>query len=296
MAAQPYWLGDPQATPIAAMPAQPQPSPTKQGAHQPQPSNTSPVSAGDHVAGPSTPVRRPLETPGRHTRRRQQKINVQTLPGTRWDELEIERQRESQGGQGLPSDLTNIPTVRKLPLYENSAHASSRRSISPGDFNLIPAAIQPRSPAQQSGTLLLGPCEEPTKQLPASGPSPTKGSRPIRRRQAKKHRAPSERRGKSAPGTGIITQSPFLFANCSAGQDLLSIMARRPGRNQVDYVAELKETIHESLSKLSDIQEKLIPLGQQIVSLEEELKAKESNSSKLEQPLILLIWLGRDSC
>jgi hypothetical protein len=58
-------------------------------------------------------------------------------------------------------------------------------------------------------------------------------------------------------------------------------MARRPGRNQVDYVAELKETINESLSKLSDIQDKLAPLGQQIVALEEELKAKESDSSKL---------------
>lgn len=60
-------------------------------------------------------------------------------------------------------------------------------------------------------------------------------------------------------------------------------MARRPGRNQVDYVVELKETIHESLAKLSDIHEKLAPLGQQIVAMEEELKAKESDSSKLEQ-------------
>jgi hypothetical protein len=59
-------------------------------------------------------------------------------------------------------------------------------------------------------------------------------------------------------------------------------MARRPGRNQVDYVVELKEAIHESLSKLSDIQEKLAPLGQQILALEEELKAKESDSGKLE--------------
>ena len=65
-------------------------------------------------------------------------------------------------------------------------------------------------------------------------------------------------------------------------------MARRPGRNQADHFVDLKETIHESLSKLSDIQEKLAPLGQQIVALEEELKAKESDSSKLEQiPRIL---------
>jgi hypothetical protein len=56
-------------------------------------------------------------------------------------------------------------------------------------------------------------------------------------------------------------------------------MARRPGRNQVDYVAELKETIHESLQKLSDIQERLGPLGQQIAALEEELKAKEGDGS-----------------
>lgn len=57
-------------------------------------------------------------------------------------------------------------------------------------------------------------------------------------------------------------------------------MARRPGRIQPGYVSELKDAIGESLAKLSEIQEKIAPLGQQIVTQEEELKAKENDGSE----------------
>ena len=261
----------------------PQPSPTEQGtqSHQPQLVHKSSVPAGHHIVFPSTPLPVPLETPRRHTRRSQQKFNVQTLPGTRWDELEIERQRERRRDREPASDIISGPSFSRLSLHNNGAHVSSSQSASPTDLDFSPTVSQTHPPARQSGDPWIGFIEETPSQelIPAS--SPAKRRRPTQRVPVK-HRVPSQGRGKSASEAGINTQSPFLVPDLVVEEHHPSTMARRPGRNQVDYVAEWKEAIFESLSKLSDIQGKMALLNQQIVRLEEELKAKEGDSSKLK--------------
>jgi hypothetical protein len=270
----------------------PQPAPSEQGTrtHQPQPPNIPPVAACDPTASPSTPVRSILETPRRSNRKSEQTLDYQTLPGTRWDELEIERQRERQRGRETASDISGTQSLNRLSLRERSVQVSSHRPGNPKDSDPRPAQRQTQRPGYQPASNTLACLEENPSQVPATGPSSTKKGRPKQPVRAK-HRLQSERRGESVSETGLTNQSSSLIADSSIGADLQSSMARRPGRNQVDYVAELKETIHESLSKLSDIQEKLGPLGQQILTLEEELKAKESDSSKLKEILWILRFL-----
>ena len=250
----------------------PQPSPTKQGT-QPQPSNIPPIPGGNNdVAFPSTPVRNIIQTPRRHTRRSDQKIEVQTLPGTRWDELEIERRRETQRGRELPSDTTGTSSLERLSLREKSVQVSNNRTATTKVPDWTTGRRQTQTPAHQSGPSSIGSAEDTPIQVFAAASSSVRRHRPNRS-QPHKHEAADTRPN---------NEPPPLIADHFGGGDFLPNMARRPGRNQVDYVAELKETIHESLSKLSDIQEKLTPLGQQIVVLEEELKAKESDNGKLK--------------
>jgi hypothetical protein len=268
----------------------PQPAPSEQGigTHQPQPPNIPPVAADDPTASPSTPVRSILETPRRSNRKSEQTFDYQTLPGTRWDELEIERQRERQRGRETASDISGTRSLNRLSLRERSVQVSSHRPGNPKDSDPRPAQRQTKRSGYQPASNTLGPLEENPSQVPATGSSSTKKGRPKQPVRVK-HRLQLEPRRESASETGLTNQSSSLIADSSIEADLQSSMARRPGRNQVDYVAELKETIHESLSKLSDIQEKLGPLGQQILTLEEELKAKESDSSKPEETL----WIPR---
>lgn len=255
----------------------PQLSHKEQGPHQPQPTNIPPVPAGDHAANPSTPVRSIPETPRRHTRKSEPNLDFQTLPGTRWDELDIERQRERQRGREAAADSTGTPSLDRLSLREKRTQVSSRRTAATKDSDLIPEIRRTRHPARQSGP--QNSLESPANDFSQPLAEPSSSAKKSRR---KKRQGPTGRQSKAAPQTGLDSQPQLLTANelIGVGRDLAPGMARRPGRNQVDYVAELKETIHESLSKLSDIQEKQAPLGQQILALEEELKAKEGDSSK----------------
>lgn len=209
-------------------------SPAKKGPHQRQPSNTaSVVPTSDHVAYPSTPARPTSASLRRSARGSEKTIEVLTLPGTRWDRLDIERQRESSRQAPITA---SSPAERRR---ENWSLLAKQRGISGRRGQFVRSS---------SGPSALSPSVNPTHLAREFSPQ----SRPI--------------------------------------------MARRPGRNQVDYVAELKETIHESLSKLSEIHEKLAPLGQQIVALEEELKAKESDGSKLQQISVFLNLQPRPLC
>ncbi len=256
-----------------------------QGTHLPQPSNIPPISAGDYITQPSTPVRT-LETPRRRTRGSEQKIDLQTLPGTRWDELEIERQRERQRGREPGSDTTGTLSLDRLSLREKKVQVPSRCTAATKDNDLIAGRRPTQRQVRQSGTH-TGSFETEPSQVLAAAFSPTKRRRPNKP-VVVEHRVLPGRQSQPASEAELNHQSLSLTSDRSVGKDLLPSMARRPGRNQADHFVDLKETIHESLSKLSDIQEKLAPLGQQIVALEEELKAKESDSSKLEQiPRIL---------
>ena len=231
------------------------------------------------------------ESRRKSARRSHQKIDFQTLPGTRWDELDIERQRERQRGR-TASSTAAPPSFDRLTLRESSVQLSSHRADSSDltkGLDLLP---------QQKGTLVAakkpeasstGLYEALSSQTPAVASSPVKKHHQDRSLRAKQQLS-SKQRGQSSFETGPSGLTPSLNTAHSGTREHLADMARRPGRNQVDYVAELKEAIHESLSKLSDIQEKLAPLGQQIVALEEELKAKESDSSKL-MPNLSMIWI-----
>lgn len=260
----------------------PKVSPNKRGpqrTHQPQASNIPAAPAGDVVAQPSTPVRNISDTTRRHTRRSERKVDVQTLPGTRWDKLEIERQRQRQREQEFSSDTTATPVLNQLSLREKTVHAPTHRVSAKKDRDLVSEAKPTEVPALQPGSQSLGEAKEARGRVLATASSPTKKHRPNQSRLSK-HQLSSGRQRQSKPEAGFTSRSPSSTLKALIERDPLLSMARRPGRNQVDFVAELKETIHESLSKLSDIQDKLGPLGQQIVVLEEELKAKEADSSK----------------
>lgn len=69
------------------------------GAGRPQSSNTTAVSADGQNFLPSTPVQQSAELPRRSARRGDQKVEFQKLPGTQWDELDIERQRDRPRGR-----------------------------------------------------------------------------------------------------------------------------------------------------------------------------------------------------
>jgi hypothetical protein len=259
----------------------PKPSPTKQDTHQPHPSYISPVPDEGHIALPSTPARNIYSgTPRRQTRQSEQDLEVQTLPGTRWDELDIDRHREKQRGREPTSDLIAAPSLSRLSLREKSVQLSTQRSTVTRDIHLKPGRRQTHRQAQQSASHSAECFEENSEQVLGAAPSPTKKRR-LNRSLSQTCRGPTGRPSESSSQAGVSPSS--LIAGQSLEKSLPPNMARRPGRNQVDYVAELKETIHESLSKLSDIQEKLGPIGQQILTLEEELKAKESDSSKLDR-------------
>ena len=260
----------------------PKVSPTKKGpqwTHQPQLSNIPAAPAGDAVAQPSTPVRNISDTPKRHTRRSEQKVDVQTLPGTRWDKLEIERQRQRQREQESGLDTTETPVLNQFSLREKTVQASTHRASATKDRDLVPEAIPTEVPALQPGSQSSGPGKEASGRVLATASSPTKKRR-ANQSGFSKHQLSTGQQPQSKSEVGFTNQSPSSTFGAPVERDPLLSMARRPGRNQVDFVAELKETIHESLSKLSDIQDKLAPLGQQIVVLEEELKAKEADSSK----------------
>ncbi len=260
----------------------PKVSPTKKGpqwTHQPQPTNIPATPAGNAVAQPSTPVRNISDTPRRHTRRSEQNVDVQTLPGTRWDKLEIERQRQRQREQEPDSDTTNTPVSNEFPLLGATIQASTHRVSATKDRDLVLETTSTDVPAVQPGTQSLRLVKEGSGRVLATASSPTKKRHPNQSRHSK-HQLSSGRQRQSKSEAGLTNQSPSLTIEAPIERDSLSSMARRPGRNQVDVVTDLKETIHESLSKLSDIQEKLAPLGQQIVALEEELKVKEADSSE----------------
>ena len=260
----------------------PKVSPTKQGAqgtHQPQPSNISAAPAGNAVAQPSTPVQNIPDTPKRHTRRSEQKVDVQTLPGTWWDKLDIERQRQRQREQEPDSDTTDTPVLNELSLREKTVQAPRHRVSAVKDRDLVSETKQTEVPALQSGTHSSKSLKEASGRVLATASLPAKKRRPNRSRLSR-HQVSTRQQRQSQSEAGLTNQSPSSTVEALVERDPLLSMARRPGRNQVDLVADLKETIHESLSKLSDIQERLAPLGQQIVALEEELKAKEADSSK----------------
>ncbi|ERF76895.1 hypothetical protein EPUS_02606 [Endocarpon pusillum Z07020] len=255
--------------------------PTKKGpqrTHQPPPSNIPAAAAGDVVAQPSTPVRNISDTPRRHTRRSERKVDVQTLPGTRWDKLEIERQRHRQREQESGSGITETPVLNELSLHEKTIHASIHRASATKTRDLVSETNPIEVSALQLGSQSLGSVKEANGRVLATTSSPIKKRRPNQSRLSK-HRLSTGRQRQSKPEAGFTSQSPSSTLEAVIERDPLLSMARRPGRNQVDFVAELKETIHESLSKLSDIQDKLAPLGQQILVLEEELKAKEADNS-----------------
>lgn len=258
-------------------------SPIKQGPQARHTSNTAPAPTSNPVVYPSTPVQSVSDTPRRYTRKSGQKFEVHTLPGTRWDELEIERRRESRRGRDSAAGPILIPSLNRLSLREKSAQLSAYRNTQSSEetkyLDVSTGRHQDQLSVQQSANYSSQSVGESLVQNPATASSPLK-RHPRNRFLQAKQQAPSERGGQSASEVRLSNQSPSLIAERIPG-DLPANMARRPGRNQVDYVAELKETINESLSKLSDIQDKLAPLGQQIVALEEELKAKESDSSKL---------------
>lgn len=259
-----------------------QPSPTKKGTRQPPPSNISDVPSGGGTEYPATPVRSHPESRRKSARRSHQKIDFQTLPGTRWDELDIERQRERQRGRATASNTAAPPSFDRLSLRESSVQVSSQgvaSSESSKGLDLLPQQKGILGTAKRSEAYSTGSSELLSSQTTATASSPVKKHHQDRSLRAKQQLS-SKQPGQSTSETGPSTLTPSLSFAHSGITEHPTDMARRPGRNQVDYVAELKEAIHESLSKLSDIQEKLAPLGQQIVALEEELKAKESDSSK----------------
>lgn len=217
-----------------------------------------------------------LETPRRHTRRSSPNFDPQTLPGTRWDELDIERQREGQRGRVPASDITRTPSLGRLSLHEKRTQVvSQQKTVTSKDPDTVSGRRLTQCSAQKPGFQSVGLSAE----LIDAGVSPAKRRRPNQPVPAKQQPLLVPR-DQPLPLTGIERQSTRVTPKQFIVKDRQSSMARRPGRNQVDPVAELKEAIHESLSKLSEIQEKVTPLGQQIAALEEELKAKESDSSK----------------
>jgi len=265
----------------------PKPSLTTQDAQGPHDAQTTSVpcaALSGHIPPPSTPVGNIPETPRRLTRRSEQSLHIQTLPGTRWDELEIERQRERQRGREGAPDSTATPSLERLSLREKSVQVSSHRTSTTQDPGLVPKRQRSQAPARQTKSRSGGLSEEISRQAVATASSPTKKHRP-KQPSPDNHQVSTSRKNQSTANTVPNCHYPSLSTDRDIGRALAPSMARRPGRNQVDYVSELKEAIHESLSKLSDIQEKLAPLGQQILVLEEELKAKESDSSKLEWTL-----------
>jgi hypothetical protein len=262
----------------------PKPSPSEQGAQDAQDAQASNIPSappGAHFAHPLTPVRNIPETPRRITRGSDQTLDIQTLPGTRWDELEIERQRERQRGREPASDSTATPSSNRSSLREKSVQVSSHRTPATKARDSPPEKRQSQAPARPTGSHARGLSEECSSQFVATASSPTKKRR-LKGSAGTKPQVSPGRQNQSTADAGLSTHSPSLLTDNGIRSALPPRMARRPGRNQVDYVSELKEAIQESLSKLSDIQEKLAPLGQQILVLEEELKAKENDSSKLE--------------
>ena len=267
-------------------------SPAKQleGPHQPQSLNTTTTAAvpiGDNVAHPSTPARPTSASLRRSTRGSEQQIEVLTLPGTRWDKLDIERQRDQQGGREQHSNLTGTHSFNHLSLHEKRPQISVHQRESLGAIQkseVINGRNQDQLPPQPPGHHALGTLERVSNRSLATE-SLSAGRRRANRSLPPNQRGLSRRGGRSfSLDAGPSALSPSLstaYLKTEVSRTPRPIMARRPGRNQVDHFAELKETIHESLSKLSEIQEKLAPLGQQIVALEEELKAKESDSSKI---------------
>lgn len=225
-------------------------------------------------------MRNVLHTPRRHTRRSEQKVDVQTLPGTRWDKLEIERQRRWQREREHGLDTTETPLSKELSLHEEeTVQVSTHRVPTIKDRDLVAETTPTEVPALQPGTQSLELVKEDSDRVLATASSPTKKRR-LNQSRLCKHQLSSGQQHQSKSETGLTNPSSSSTAEAPIERDSLSNMARRPGRNQVDVVADLKETIQESLSKLNDIQEKLAPLGQQIVALEEELKAKEADSSE----------------
>jgi hypothetical protein len=258
-----------------------------QGAHDAQTTSIPSAPLSGQIPLPYTPVAGIQETPRRLTRRSEQTLDIQTLPGTRWDKLEIERQRERQRGREGASDSTATPSLERLSLREKSAQVSSHRTPATQDPGPVLKRRRSQAPARQTKSRSGGLSEEFSRQAAATASSPTKKSRP-KHHSPDKHQVSTRRQNQSTANTLPNILSPTLPTDRGIRRAFTPSMARRPGRNQVDYVSELKEAIHESLSKLSDIQEKLAPLGQQILILEEELKAKESDSSMLE-------WTLRDT-
>jgi hypothetical protein len=251
-----------------------------QGPHDAQTTSISAAPLSGDAPLPPTPVGNISETSRRLTRRSEQTSDIQTLPGTRWDELEIERQRDRQRGREGASDSTTTPSFERLSLREKSVQVPGHRVPATQNPGSVAKRRRSQAPARLSTSRSGGLSEEVSRQPVATGLLPTRKYRP-KQPSPDKQQVSNRRQNPSTANTVANIHFPILPTDTEIGRVFPSSMARRPGRNQVDYVSELKEAIHESLSKLSDIQDKLAPLGQQILVLEEELKAKESDSSKL---------------
>lgn len=162
------------------------------------------------------------------------------------------------------SDLPDRSEVSKgsdlIPRTGQILHSAQRTAEQPGPYSL-------ESTAESSGQVSTAASSPVSRRHPNS-------STPGRRQSPSGQRDPSPAEG------GDRTLAPRQRTESPVTSDSLPIMARRPARNQLEIIAEMRETIHESLLKLSDIQEKQGSLGEQIVALEEELRAKENDGGK----------------
>lgn len=270
----------------------------RQGPHEPEDPgdshvgiNTAPSTAAhvaDHVqpTSPSTPDTG-FHTARRHTRASGQKLEVQTLPGTEWEKLDIERKREALGHP----ENTKIPETSRsaacLPLHQNQAQSPKQTTKSSEAIRVTSSVSSVWQRQAQART--PGHSPSPSSNITANQALAVASSSPVKKHrigplQPKQHQVSQSHHDQAVPGSGQEEAQPTQTCTIHLSEDTLhSKMARRPGRNQLDHVADLKDTLHDSLSKLSNIQEQVTSLGKQIMTLEEELKAKENEGGMFEQ-------------
>ena len=246
--------------------------------HQPQHIYTNKHPLAEHDdAPPVTPVRRSRESPRRSTRNHRNVSEIWTLPGTEWDQLDIERQKQAQGWQEEALTERDTPVVKTAPSHHRrfqDLNTQIKKTQKPTNSSTEPGRILTETQgcvpsAESSNDFSLDRAVSPSLNVHSARQKHSKGT---------KESCPSTHHSPDKSETKPTRKSLSPLVNLG-GSRSAEDMARRPGRNQVDYMAELKESIQESLSKLSSIQEQLGPLGLQIVSLEEELKTKEGSSS-----------------